>query len=138
MPSEVRRMLGESKTTRDGSEPNRATPKRASTTRPDEIRRHSNRRSPVSSDSQQRRTGSGEALLRYLDAGIIRRRRRELGLDRFGRPTRRSLGTNARALGTNPRSLGTNPRSRRGVRDLVDDGRTLGEVQLGRELGWAA
>jgi hypothetical protein len=33
-----------------------------------------------------------------------RRRNRALGLDRFGRPLARELGTNPRALGTNPRS----------------------------------
>jgi hypothetical protein len=60
----------------------------------------------------------GQALLDYLDAQVERERRRDLGVNRFGRPTRRSLGTNARALGTNPRARGTNPREakQRGVR----------------------
>jgi hypothetical protein len=85
-----------------------------------------------------RNSKPGEAWIAWQDARARRARRRRAGLDRFGRPTKRALGTNPRALGTNPRALGTNPRAARGVYDVADDGRTLGEVQLGRQLGWAA
>jgi hypothetical protein len=93
----------------------------------------------VSRRPLERTTRTGEAYIAWLDRQARRRRRHELGLDRFGRPLPRTLGTNPRARGTNPRALGTNPRAlRAGPVDVVQDGRTLEELQLGRQLGWAA
>jgi hypothetical protein len=54
---------------------------------------------------EERYGSSGDPRARWLEN---RRRNRAAGVDRFGRPLKR-------ALGTNPRALGTNPRAQRGV-----------------------